>query len=101
MLAREEITKNELCKFHVCSKGAIRLFFLLNWKGSRKFYCGFCATSAVRYKIANLAFEEMLKGTEVRNISMTATGRVSDYIPTKICSCTNRTELSVVINANV
>ena len=34
----------------------------------------------VRYKIANLAFEEMLKGTEVKNI-MTATGRVSDYIP--------------------
>ena len=40
----------------------------------------FSATSAVRYKIANLAFAEMLKGTEVKNI-VTATGGVSDYIP--------------------
>ena len=40
----------------------------------------FSATSAVRYKIANLAFAEMLKGSEVKNI-VTATGGVSDYIP--------------------
>lgn len=33
----------------------------------------FTATSTVRYKIANLAFAEMLKGTEVKNI-VTATG---------------------------
>ena len=34
MLALEEITKTELCKLHICSKGAIRLFFLLNGKRS-------------------------------------------------------------------
>ena len=32
MLALEEITKTELCKLHICSKGAIRLFFFVKRK---------------------------------------------------------------------
>ena len=32
MLTLEEITKNELCKLHICSKGAIRLFLFVKLK---------------------------------------------------------------------